>query len=185
MSSRASINEPKNWSSASAESGFPATIFLTRDRLSLDDALASDRECTPRAAISAAPSARCGPVSKRIKDAPASGFPIMESIATISATSGTWTRPPSPTTSHSISALRSALCSAGICARLRTKIAKVFGALLASTRRCGSFHNGAMYSAIAAASASIVSKRPTARSPLPAPGRGVSGETLRFPSDRT
>ena len=42
-----------------------------------------------------------------------------------------------------------------------------------------------MYSAIAAASASIVSKRPTARSPLPAPLRAVSGETLRFPSERT
>ena len=110
---------------------------------------------------------------------------MIESIATISATSGTWTSPPRPTTSHSISALRSALCSAGICARLRTKIAKVFGALLVSTRRSGLFHRGAMYSAIAAASASIVSKRPTARSPLPAPMRGVSGETLRFPSDRT
>ena len=121
----------------------------------------------------------------RIKDEPASGLPMIESIATISATSGTWTSPPRPTTSHSISALRRALCSAGICARLRTKIAKVFGALLVSTRRCGSFQRGEMYSAIAAASASMVSKRPTAKSPLPAPGRGVNSETLRLPSDRT
>ena len=146
-----------NWSSASAESGLPATIFFTWLRLSALNFSARWRAYRPSAAISRAPKFKRAPAIWRIKAAPASGSLITRSMATMSATSGTCTNPPRPSTSQGISAAASAAWIAGICPRFRANTAKVLGALLFGFNLSGSFQSGVMNSTIAVTSASMFS----------------------------
>ena len=87
---------------------------MINDLLSAREPLARLREYAPRAAKSLAPKLIRGPVKWRIKAAPASGSAITLSIETMSATSGTWIKPPRPITSTGIPAERSALSSDAI-----------------------------------------------------------------------
>ena len=154
-------------------------------RLSADKDSERDRANRPRAAISRGPKLMRGPVRWRISDAPASGLLMTLSIATKSATSGTWTSPPKPRTSEGMPASANASWISAICARLRTRTAKVFGTLAPALVRSGLFQSGAKYSAIALASPSRFSKIPQVRFPFPAPLRGLSAATVMPSSLRT
>ena len=78
-----------------------------------------------------------------MSEAPASGSAITLSSETISATSGTWIKPPSPITSTGIPAERSALSIAAIWERLRTNTAKVVRLLAGVAKRFSSNQSGA------------------------------------------
>ena len=116
-----------------------------------------------------------GPVKCRITAEPASGLVIIFNIDTTSATSGICINPPIPITSTGRPASRKALSMAVICARFRTRTAAVFPEV--------ALQFSFMYSVIAAASASIVSKIPYAISPIPALIRASSSTTCCPPAD--
>ena len=111
-----------------------------------------------------------GPVRRRINELPASGKVKVRTSAKISATSGTWIKPPSPTTSTGKPACRRACSTSGIYRRLRTSTAKVCKSSSAIALRSRANQAFLKYSAIAPASCERDSYWPTATSPLPAFG---------------
>ena len=97
---------------------------------------AREREYLPSARISFTPSANRGPTSNRARLAPASGSMADFKSATISAISGTWMSPESPTTSVGIPRSRSDRSISAIYPFARTRTAKVGrGSLARSSQR--------------------------------------------------
>ncbi|CAB4736837.1 unannotated protein [freshwater metagenome] len=116
-------------------------------------------------------------MSRRISELPLSGKVSVRRSAKISATSGTWIKPPSPTTSTGIFLSRRACSISPIYFRERTKTANVWGSS-GSAVRSGANQYCSKCSAIAVASIESVSNWPQSNSPLPALGRSFNRLTL-------
>ncbi|CAB4669731.1 unannotated protein [freshwater metagenome] len=168
ISSSASTILPIKMSSFSALLGLPASINLTNARLSRFSEAARFLENSPSAAISLAPIANLGPVNNRINALPLSGNAKTFRVAITSATSGTCTKPPTPTTSTGIRSVRRADSISGICFRFRTNTANDERSFSNFAARLGSNQSFSKYSAIPWASKLFVSNTPQASSPRPA-----------------
>ena len=112
-----------------------------------------------------------------MSELPLSGKVNTRRRAKISATSGTWISPPSPTISTGIFLERSACSISLIYLRERTKTAKVCGDS-ASANRSGENQCFSKCSAIPVASIANVSYCPQSKVPGPDPGRSSNRLTL-------